>query len=56
MIRHKKSYFIKSDKCEDCHEYIIIRKTPKKQSKIRRVMWFASIIKWDYALHKKLNQ
>jgi len=56
MKRLKTSYFIKSDRCEDCHEYIIIRKTPKKQSKIRRVMWFASAIKWDYALQQKLNQ
>jgi len=56
MKRLKTSYFIKSDSCKDCHELIIIHRRFKKQSRIRRVMWIASAIKWDHALQQKLNQ
>lgn len=56
MRRIKTSYFVKSDRCKDCRELIIIHRHPKKQSRIRRVIWFASDIKWDYSLQQKLNQ
>lgn len=56
MRRIKTSYFIKSDRCKDCLEIIIIHRHPKKQSRIRRVMYYASDIKWDYSLQQKLNQ
>ena len=53
MKRHKTSYFIKSDRYNECYELVVIQRKPKSKLLIRRIMWKAHNYKWVSALDKQ---
>jgi len=56
MKRHKTSYFVKSNRCKDCYELVMIHRKRKPKSPIRRIMWRAYNYKWVSALDKQDKQ
>ena len=53
MRNLKKAYFVKIE--NDLTRIIIIRRKPKKQSPIRKRMWWAWNNKWDNRMFHILN-
>jgi len=53
MKRHKTTYAIKSDRCDDCYQLIMIRRKPKSKSKMQYIMFRAWWYSYVESYHKK---